>query len=234
MSELADEFNPRPSWADVILRGHKTFPVAPWRADGRWRPDARSFSVLVLGLAIFGFGEGLIYAAAIGNSPWTVLAEGIMLQSGLPLGLVTALISLSVLMLWIPLRERPGIGTLMNVVIIAATLDVTAATIATPDSYIERFLLAVVGVLLVGVASAFYLTTNLGPGPRQGLLTSLHERTGVRVSRVSFGIEVVVLSVGFLLGGTVGVGTVLFAAGIGRAIAFGLGLIARLAPTNSN
>lgn len=234
MSDLSSEFNPRPTWADVILRGHKTFPIAPWRAGGRWQPDLKSFSVLVFGLATFGFGEGLIYAAAIGNSPWTVLAEGIMLQSGLPLGIVTALVSLSVLMLWIPLKEKPGIGTIMNVLIIATTLDLTAAAVSTPDSYVERFFLAVLGVLLVGIASAIYLTTNLGPGPRQGLLTSLHERTGVRVSRVSFGIEVVVLAAGFLLGGTVGVGTLLFAAGIGRAIALGLGLIARLAPANSN
>lgn len=217
----------------MILRGHKTFPIAPWRAAGRWQPDIRSFATLVFGLSVFGFGEGLIYAAAIGNSPWTVLAEGIMLQTGLALGVVTALVSLSVLMLWIPLREKPGIGTLMNVIVIAATLDLTAQFVGTPNSIGFRLLLAALGVLLVGLASAIYLTTNLGPGPRQGLLTSLHERTGVRVSRVSFGIEVIVLAVGFLLGGTVGVGTVLFAAGIGRAIALGLGLIARLAPVPS-
>lgn len=236
MSEKPESLPPisssieKPSWADVILRGHKTFPDAHWQAQGRWSPDFKSFAVLVLGLAVFGFGEGLIYAAAIGNSPWTVLAEGIMLQTGLGLGVVTGLVSLTVLLLWIPLREKPGVGTLMNVLVIAAVLQITAEIVGTPSGFVAKTALAVFGVLLVGLGSALYLTTNLGPGPRQGLMTSLHNRTGVRVSRVSFALEALVLLVGFLLGGTVGIGTVIFAAGIGRAIAFGLGLIARLAP----
>jgi uncharacterized membrane protein YczE len=118
----------------------------------------------------------------------------------------------------------------MNVLVIAAVLQITAEIVGTPSGYVAKTALAVFGVLLVGLGSALYLTTNLGPGPRQGLMTSLHNRTGVRVSRVSFALEALVLLGGFLLGGTVGIGTVIFAAGIGRAIAFGLGLIARLAP----
>lgn len=218
----------KPSWADVILRGHKTFPHTPWQAKGRWQATPLSFSVLALGLVVFGFGEGLIYVAALGNSPWTVLSEGIMLRTGLSLGTVTGLISLAVLLLWIPLREKPGLGTLMNVVLIAASLQLTVELFPAVTGFGLQLATALLGIFLVGAGSAFYLTTNLGPGPRQGLMTSLHNRTGVRVSRVSFGLEAIVLLVGFLLGGTVGLGTVLFAAGIGRAIAFWLGVIARL------
>lgn len=218
----------KPSWANVILRGHKTFPITPWHAKGRWKPNLFSLFVLVLGLLVFGFGEGLIYVAAIGNSPWTVLSEGLMLRTGLPLGLVTGLVSVAVLLLWVPLRERPGIGTFFNVLVIPTSLQLTVDFVSPVESFASKFALALAGVFLVGAASAFYLTTNLGPGPRQGLLTSLHNRTGVRVSRVSFGLEAAVLLVGFLLGGTVGIGTVLFAAGIGRAIAFWLGVIVRL------
>lgn len=218
----------KPSWADVILRGHKTFPITPWHAAGRWQPTGSSLLVLVVGLLVFGFGEGLIYLAAIGNSPWTVFAEGLMIRTGWPLGSVTALVSVGVLLLWIPLRERPGIGTLFNVVLISASLQLTISLLPPVQGFATALTVAVLGVCLVGAGSAFYLTTNLGPGPRQGLLTSLHNRTGIRVSRVSFALEAVVLVLGFLLGGTVGIGTVLFAAGIGRAIAFWLGVIVRL------
>lgn len=224
---------PDVSWADIILRGHKTFPTTAWAANSRWQANPKSFFVLTIGLAIFGFGEGLLYLSGIGNSPWTVLAEGVMIRTGLTLGVVTALVSMAVLLLWIPLRERPGLGTVMNVVVIAAAIDLTITFIPQPSvtETAARYTLGVLGVLIVGAGSAFYLTTQHGPGPRDGLMTSIHNRTGIRVSRVRIMIESSVLVVGYILGGTVGIGTLMFAFGIGRAIAFWLGVIARLAPS---
>jgi uncharacterized membrane protein YczE len=224
---------PEFTWLDVILRGHKTFPKTSWAATSRWRANPKSFTVLTIGLAIFGVGEGLLFLSAIGNSPWTVLAEGVMLRTSLSLGIVTALVSMAVLLLWIPLRERPGLGTVMNVVVIAAAIDLTITLIPPPAATetAARYALGVMGVLIVGAGSALYLTTNHGPGPRDGLMTSIHNRTGIRVSRVRLTIESSVLVVGFILGGTVGVGTLIFAFGIGRAMAFWLGVIARLAPS---
>lgn len=227
------KIEPDISWADIILRGHKTFPTTAWAANSRWQANPKSFFVLTIGLAIFGLGEGLLYLSGIGNSPWTVLAEGVMIRTGLTLGVVTALVSLAVLLIWIPLRERPGLGTIMNVVVIAAAIDLTITLIPQPSvtETAARYTLGVLGVLIVGAGSALYLTTQHGPGPRDGLMTSIHNRTGIRVSRVRLMIESSVLVVGYILGGTVGIGTLIFAFGIGRAIAFWLGVIARLAPS---
>ena len=181
------------------------------------------------GLALFGVGEGLLVASHWGATPWTVFAQGLARRLGVPIGWSTLFISLGVLTAWWPLRERPGVGTLANLVVIAWVLDLTASHVATPSSPVLRALLMVAGVAAIGVGSAFYLTTGLGPGPRDGLMTSLHRHLHVSVVYVRLCLEVVVLVVGWSLGGVVGVGTAFFASTIGFSIGASLRLLDALA-----
>jgi uncharacterized protein len=183
---------------------------------------------LLFGLSIFGVGEGLLVQSQWGATPWTVFAEGISRHSLLSLGWATALISAVVLLLWIPLRERPGIGTLSNLIVIALFLQLTVDYLPVAHQWWLKLLYIVGAIEIIGVGSTLYLTTGLGPGPRDGLMTSLHRRLGVSVVYVRIAIEVSVLSIGWLLGGTVGVGTALFAGLIGYSIGFNLQLLRRL------
>ena len=216
-----------PSWREVILRGHRTFPTVPWAASSRWRAKPLTFAVLLLGLSLFGIGEGLLVVTGIGNSPWVVLSQGISGRTGLSIGWVTFLVSVCVLSLWWPLRERPGFGTIANIVVIAVVLEAVVLWLPPITNLALAVVVDVLAVFLVGLASALYITTQLGPGPRDGLMTALHHRTGLRVSQVRLALESSVLCAGWLLGGTAGIGTLLFAGLIGRAIAFWLGVLAR-------
>jgi uncharacterized membrane protein YczE len=168
-----------------------------------------------------------VYLSAIGNSPWIVLSEGLANYAPFEIGTATLVISICVFLLWIPLKEKPGAGTIFNILMIPFWIEVTIRVVPKVDSLMLGIVIAVVGVLCVGLGSALYLTTNLGPGPRDGLMTSLHNKTGVRVSRVRMSIESSVLIAGFLMGGTVGLGTLIFALGIGRSVALWLAVVAR-------
>jgi len=190
--------------------------------------------VLVGGLWIFGTGEAMLVDAALGNAPWTVFAQGVSVRSGLSIGVATFFTSVAVLLLWIPLRERPGLGTVANAVVIATALQVMIEVLPGPEAFGWRLLQVIVGIALVGVGSGLYLTTNLGPGPRDGLMTGIHVRTGIAVTPVRLGIEVVVLIVGWLLGGTVGLGTLLFALLIGPSVGYGLRLVGWVAGARSD
>jgi len=186
------------------------------------RPPPVSLIILVIGLFIFGLGEALLVAAGIGVSPWTVLAEGVTLHTGWSLGFATLIISTGVLLLWIPLKRTPGIGTILNILIIAAVLEYILPFLPAPKSLLLSALQSTVGVLVTGIGGAIYLVSNLGPGPRDGLMTGLQELTQRPIAQVRGGLEVFVVSAGWLLGGTAGLGTVLFAFGIGPAVALGL------------
>jgi uncharacterized membrane protein YczE len=177
---------------------------------------------LLGGLALFGFGEGLLVASHWGATPWTVFAQGLGHRLGISIGWSTILISAVVLLAWWPLREKPGFGTLANLVIIAYALDLTAAHVATPSSTAGKAVLMVSGVVAIGIGSAFYLTTGLGPGPRDGLMTGLHRHLHLSVVYVRLSIEIAVLIIGWLLGGVVGVGTAFFAGAIGFCIGWSL------------
>lgn len=217
------------SWREILLRGHRTIPRTSWRSDSRWQPSFSTFLILIIGLSLFGFGEALLVITGLGNSPWVVLSEGLTKRTGLDIGVTTFLVSVVVLLLWIPLKEKPGLGTISNIVVIAAVLDVSIKYLPRVETLAVGIPVSIAGVLIVGLGSSLYLTCNVGPGPRDGLMTSLHNKTGVRVSRVRFSLEVLVLTIGYLLGGTVGLGTLLFAAGIGRAVALWLGVVSVLA-----
>ena len=208
------------------LRPSRTVPVTRWRAASRWRPSPGGLIALLVGLYLFGTGEALIVRAGMGVSPWTVLAQGLSTRLSLSLGMATFLVSVVVLLLWIPLRERPGLGTLANAVVIAVALEVGVTVIPAASSPAAEVALVLLGIGAVGLGSGLYLTTNLGPGPRDGWMTGIHWRTGWPVGRVRLGIELGVLTAGWFLGGTVGLGTVLFALLIGPAVAQGLALAA--------
>ena len=210
------------------LRPHKGVPDTPWRARHRWDLSPVRVLILIFGLTIFGLGDALVVQSQLGNAPWTVFAQGLSLNTGLSLGWATFVIGFSVLLLWIPLKERPGFGTLANIVVISAAIEIGVRTFSPQNSFLGGLIYALVGIALVGIGSALYITCGLGPGPRDGAMTGLHARTGVRVGRVRLGIELVVLVIGALMGGSVGLGTALFALLIGQSVAISFGVVARL------
>lgn len=203
-------------------------PHTPWTANHRWDLNFSRVSLLSFGLFIFGIGDSLLIVSDLGNAPWSVLAQGISLRTPLSVGAATFVISGVVLALWIPLREKPGFGTIANIVIIATAIDIGIATIPHPQNFAIQLLYVFTGIFLVGAGSALYITCGLGPGPRDGWMTSLHRRTGVSVGRVRLLIEVSVLICGALLGGRLGLGTALFALLIGYSVATSFGVVARL------
>jgi uncharacterized membrane protein YczE len=210
------------------LRPHKTVPVTPWRAQHRWDLSLPRVFILFFGLAIFGLGDALVVQSNLGNAPWTVFAQGLSLKSGLSLGWATFYIGLVVLLIWIPLRERPGFGTLSNIVIISAAIQFGVSIFPLQETFLGGVASALIGIALVGVGSALYITCGLGAGPRDGAMTGIHNLTGIRIGRVRMGIEVTVLIIGALLGGRIGLGTALFALLVGQSVAISLGVIARL------
>ena len=187
-------------------------------------------AALIFGLWLFGTGDALILASRLGAAPWSVLAQGLSVRTGLGIGWTTLLVSICVLALWIPLRQKPGLGTVMNIVVIALALGVTYPRVGTPHSLIGQLALVFLGVGLIGVGSGFYLTSGHGPGPRDGWMTGLHRVTGWPVGRVRMLIEVSVLVFGWLRGGIVGVGTAIFALLVGQSVALGLAVVHRLSP----
>jgi uncharacterized membrane protein YczE len=210
------------------LKPHRTVPVVPWAATSRWDLSFKRVLILFFGLAIFGLGDGLIIQSGLGNAPWSVLAQGISLKSGLSIGTSTLIIGALVLSLWIPLRERPGFGTLSNIIVISLFIEIATNIFPKQEDLLRGLIFTLVGIAMVGIGSSLYITCGLGPGPRDGAMTGLHQRTGVRVGRVSLGLEVVVSIAGALLGGTLGLGTLLFALLIGQSVAISFGLLARL------
>ncbi|WP_341864166.1 hypothetical protein [Gymnodinialimonas sp. 57CJ19] len=189
------------------------------------RPPLASVIGLIIGLMLFGLGEAILVAAGVGVSPWTVFAQGVTNVTGRSLGFAAFVISVFVLLLWIPLRQTPGIGTVLNAVIIALMLEYVLPFLPTFETYAANALLAIVGVLVTGLGGAIYLVANLGPGPRDGLMTGLQTVTGKPIALVRTGLELSVVMIGWLLGGTLGLGTVFYAFGIGPALAIGMLLL---------
>ena len=212
-----------------LLRPAHKVPRTIWssRHPLNFRPKFSTLLALVLGLWIFGTGEAVLIDAGIGVSPWTVLAQGISKQADLTVGMATFVVSVLVLFLWIPLRETPGIGTVLNAILIAMSIDVMAPFIPEQTNFVPQIIQASIGVILVGIGSALYLTANLGPGPRDGWMTGIQKKTNWPIGRVRVGIEIIVLSIGILLGGTFGLGTIMFALGIGPVVAISLGITER-------
>ncbi|MDB9776431.1 hypothetical protein OAB63_01570 [Alphaproteobacteria bacterium] len=209
----------------------KNVPTVKWSSDRplNFKPRIKTLFYLVLGLVIFGFGESLLIHSMIGLSPWLVLAEGIAINLNWSIGFATFVCSVGVLLIWLPLKQKPGVGTILNIIIIAGTIDLSMYLFNfSTNSYFTNLIVGFLGVILVGLGSGIYLIANLGPGPRDGLMTGLQRVTQYPIAWVRVCIEVSVVGVGWILGGTVGVGTLLFAFGIGPAVAFGLHLVTKI------
>ena len=177
-------------------------------------------AALLVGLTGYGFSMAMMVRAGLGLDPWDVFHQGLAMHTGMTIGVASAVVGVAVLLAWIPLRNRPGIGTIANVVVIAVTVDAGLLVLSTPASMPVRVAMMVGAVVLNAFATVLYVGAGLGPGPRDGLMTGLVVRTGLSVRLVRTGIEATVLAVGWLLGGTVGVGTVLYAFGIGPLVQF--------------
>lgn len=190
--------------------------------------NLKNLPILFFGLAIFGVGDALLIQSTIGNSPWSVFAQGLSLRTPLSIGEATGITSIAVLLLWIPLKERPGFGTLANIAVIAVFVQIGVDHIPKVEMNIPLQLFYVlIGIGLVGMGSALYITCGLGPGPRDGLMTSIHNKTGIRIARVRLSIEITILIIGALLGGAVGIGTAMFALFIGNSIATNLNIVSK-------
>lgn len=181
---------------------------------------------LLVGLALYGTGCALTVAAGLGVDPWTVFAEGLSRITGLGVGWVTNIVGLGVLLLWIPLRQRPGLGTVANILLVGTSMQAALAVLPRPEQFWAQAVMLVVGVALVAVASGLYIGAHFGPGPRDGLMTGLSTRFGWPIWASRLGVEGSVLVLGWLLGGTVGIGTVVFALGIGPLVHIALPLLA--------
>ena len=202
----------------------KTIPIVLWSSSYplNYKPRPKTIFYLVLGLFLFGLGDAIIIGSGAGVSPWTVLAQGISYSTNWTIGFSTFIVSLSVLILWFPLKQQPGIGTILNVFIIAGTIDLTLPYLPSPTEYPNQILQAAIGIMTIGLGSGFYLTANLGPGPRDGLMVGLQRITDLPIITVRTTLELMVVITGWLMGGLVGLRTIMFVFGIGPAVAGGL------------
>ena len=189
-------------------------PLAQLRA-GRL---TRRLSQLTLGLVLYGVTLGMMIRATLGNAPWDVLHQGMAIHLPISIGTAVIVMSVVVLLFWIPLRELPGLGTVTNSLVVGLTADVTLSLLEAPEAMWERMLLMGGGIVLNALATALYIGSQFGPGPRDGLMTGLHRRTGLSIRLVRTGLEVVVVAIGWLLGGVVGIGTLLYALAIGPLV----------------
>tara|TARA_B100001173_G_C15919833_1_gene517981 strand:- start:372 stop:1019 length:648 start_codon:yes stop_codon:yes gene_type:complete len=208
----------------------KNIPKVLWSSDKplNLKPKISTFFYLCFGLTLFGLGEGLLIVSTAGASPWSVFAQGIYLNVGFSIGLITVIISVVVLILWLPLNQKPGIGTILNALIIGLMIDVCIKFVPTPENYISQLLLSIIAVLIVGLGGGIYLVANLGAGPRDGLMIGLQKKTNLPIAAVRATLEITVMSIGWYLGGTVGLGTLLFAFGIGPAVALSLYIVGKI------
>ena len=205
----------------------KKIPDLSWSSNDpfNFKPKFNTFTYLVLGLILFGVGETLLITANQGVSPWTVLAQGLSFQFNLSIGVTTFIVSIIVLFFWYPLKQKPGLGTLLNVILISIVIDLSTPILPYPKTLFYQIIQSVIAVLIVGIGSGFYLTANLGPGPRDGLMTGLQKLTDKPIALIRTILEVSAVLIGFYFGGVVGIGTLLFAFGIGPAVSLGIFIV---------
>ena len=214
----------------ILIFTIKKIPVVTWSSYDalNFKPKFITLLYLILGLILFGLGETLLITANAGVSPWTVLAQGISIRTGYSIGLTTFFVSLGVLCLRIPLRQKPGIGTILNTIIISVVIDVSLPYLPAPETILLQILQIISAVVIVGIGSGFYLIANLGPGSRDGLMTGLQIMTNKPIFLIRAIIEISVVIVGWYLGGVVGIGTIVFALAIGPFVSAGLFSVSRI------
>jgi uncharacterized membrane protein YczE len=217
-----------------IPRPSRAVPTLSWSAASYWRLAPTSWVVLISGLVIFGIGEGLLVQSQLGATPWTVFALGLAHQTGWSIGWATAATSALVMVGWIPLRERIGIGTILNALLFPFVLDATVAVVPRPHAMVARLALMVAGLLVFSLGASLYLSTRSGPGPRDGLMTGIQKRFDFPIAWVRTSLEAFAMGAGWLMGGTIGLGTACFVLGIGYFIAMYFSLYRHLSPATGN
>ncbi len=213
----------------VLIFTLRKIPVLSWSSVDilNLKPKSITLIYLMLGLILFGLGETLLITAGVGVSPWTVLAQGISFKTGYSIGLTTFFVSIGVLCLWIPLRQKPGVGTILNTIIVSIVIDVSLPYLPAPELLVFQILQVIIGVVIVGLGSGFYLIANLGPGSRDGLMTGLQKKTNLPIYLIRAILEISAVTVGWFLGGIVGIGTIVFALAIGPFVSAGLFFVGR-------
>ena len=213
----------------VLIFTLRKIPVLSWSSVDtlNLKPKSITLIYLILGLILFGLGETLLITAGVGVSPWTVLAQGISFKTGYSIGLTTFFVSIGVLCLWIPLRQKPGVGTILNTIIVSIVIDVSLPYLPAPELLVFQILQVIIGVVIVGLGSGFYLIANLGPGSRDGLMTGLQKKTNLPIYLIRAILEISAVTVGWYLGGIVGIGTIVFALAIGPFVSAGLFFVSR-------
>ena len=214
----------------TFLFSVKNIPVVYWSSKQplTLRPRPLTLVFLIFGLLLFGLGESILIASGAGVSPWTVLAQGVSNYTNWSIGLCTFALSILVLIIWIPLKQKPGIGTILNALIIALAIDLSLPYLPKPHADLMQIQQVIVGVIVVGFGSGFYLIANLGAGPRDGLMVGLQKISNYPITQVRTAIEISVVVIGWLMGGVVGLGTIIFALGIGPSVSFGFYLVNKL------
>jgi len=202
----------------------KKIPKLSWSSQNELnlKPKKRTLIYLIFGLILFGIGETLLVTSNIGVSPWFVLHQGLSLHTKYSIGITTFLVSIIVLFFWIPLKQKPGIGTILNTILISVVVDLSLPYLPHPEEFILQLLQVAFGILIVGIGSGFYLIANLGPGSRDGLMTGIQKKTGLPFSLIRTIIELSAVVCGWYLGGIIGIGTILYALGVGPFVSFGL------------
>ena len=208
----------------------KKIPLVSWSSEYplNYRPRFITLTLLITGLFLFGLGEAVLIASGSGVSPWTVLAQGISEITDVTIGMATFFVSVTILLLWIPLKQVPGIGTVLNAIIIASAIDLALPYLPKPDNDLFKIIQAVIGIFIVGIGSGIYLSCNLGPGPRDGLMVGLQQKTDTSIPVIRTIIELSAVVSGWFLGGVVGIGTILFVFGIGPCVGLGLNLVEKV------
>ena len=202
----------------------KKIPILSWSSNHELnlKPKSLTLFYLILGLIFFGLGETLMITANIGVSPWFVLHQGLSFQTEYSIGVTTFIVSIIVLFFWIPLKQKPGIGTIINTILISVVIDLSLPYLPYPEEFILQLLQVIIAVIIIGIGSGFYLIANLGPGSRDGLMTGIQKKTNLSFSLTRTIIESSAVVFGWYLGGIVGIGTVIYALGIGPFVSFGL------------
>ena len=207
----------------------KRIPKLKWSSSYEYnlKPKKITIFYLILGLILFGIGEALLITANLGVSPWFVLHQGLAFKTGYTIGITTFIVSVAVLILWFPLKQKPGIGTILNAILISVVIDLSLFILPYPKEFLFQFLQVIIGILIIGIGSGYYLIANLGPGPRDGLMVGLSKQTNQSIAFVRTILELSVVGIGFLLGGIVGIGTIIYAICIGFSVSLGLFLVGK-------
>ena len=213
----------------IFILTLKKIPELQWSSKYEYnlKPKKITIFYLIFGLILFGIGEALLVTAGIGVSPWFVLHQGLAFKTGYTIGITTFIVSIVVLLLWFPLKQKPGIGTILNAILISVVIDLSLIILPYPKEFLFQFLQVIIGILIIGIGSGYYLIANLGPGPRDGLMIGLSKQTNQSIALIRTILELSVVGIGFLLGGIVGIGTIIYAICIGFSVSLGLFLVGK-------